>query len=754
MVRAHWLVVAVITVLVVGAAWLGSRNTVQRYQATATVQINSRKGVIPQLNDLDVEEMALRTDPVASEALVLTTQTLALAVTDAAGLQLQTGDGSPRGEAIQAVRVDSVLLPAAYALHRTGAGWSVRDAAGALVSAGPYDSLASVPGARFAVVPADSGAAVPLTVVPRVAAAATVRAGLSYSVQPNTNIVTVTYTGTDGTIAPLVLNSALQALADYGASRARQYATDRLRYIEERLVDARDRYTASLERMQRYEERQATTDVSAEEIALVGTLQEYERERQRRQVDLATVRSIIGSDTTVSVETVNRLAAAATISTNPAMAFQLENLLRLYDERRTLTSGMGALRESNPQVQSLDHRILQSSKGLLEATRATVRALETSLASLEEQIAGLRARLSSFPGKKSQVAQLQLDVNLQNDTYRYLLAQHEAARIMAATIAPYVQIVEPATAAPAVGVNHREKLVIALAVGLFLGLSAAFLLEYLDRTVRTSADVEQGLDLPLLGVVPLEGVRPAEHGRRRVLPLVALLDPDDPASEAYRSLRTNVTFVNAAAGARSLVITSPGPSEGKSTTAANLAVTMAQQGTRTLLVDADLRRPIVHRAFDLVQDPGLTDVLAGKAQLREAIRPNVAPKLDVLPSGTQPPNPSELLGSDAMRRLLTELRTQYEIVIFDSPPVLAVTDAAVLGAATDAVVVVLRAGETESAAAERALLAVRRVEAKVAGAVLNGVEPGRDRYYHSYYRYRGERRGLLRALGRRLGVGR
>jgi capsular exopolysaccharide synthesis family protein len=215
-----------------------------------------------------------------------------------------------------------------------------------------------------------------------------------------------------------------------------------------------------------------------------------------------------------------------------------------------------------------------------------------------------------------------------------------------------------------------------------------------------------------------------------------------------------VTFVNAAAGARSLVITSPGPGEGKSTTAANLAVTLAQQGTRTLLVDADLRRPIVHRAFDLGQAPGLTDVLVGAAVAREAIRPNVLPKLDVLPSGTQPPNPSELLGSEAMRRLLADLRDQYEMIVFDSPPVLAVTDAAVLGAATDAVVMVLRAGDTESIAAERALAQVRRVEAKVAGAVLNGVEKGRDRYYHSYYRYRSERAGLLRRLRRALGAGR
>jgi len=195
-----------------------------------------------------------------------------------------------------------------------------------------------------------------------------------------------------------------------------------------------------------------------------------------------------------------------------------------------------------------------------------------------------------------------------------------------------------------------------------------------------------------------------------------------------------------------MVVTSPGPGEGKSTTAANLAITLAQQGSPTLLVDADLRRPIVHRAFNLVQEPGLTDVLIGATDLREAIRPNVVPKLDVLPAGALPPNPSELLGSAAMRRLLEDVRGRYDTVLFDSPPTLAVTDASVLAAGTDAVILVIRAGDTEDGAAQRALEQLRRVQARIAGAVLNGAEKDRDRYYNYYAYYRGERmdRGSLR----------
>ncbi|MDO8665114.1 MAG: polysaccharide biosynthesis tyrosine autokinase, partial [Gemmatimonadales bacterium] len=305
-----------------------------------------------------------------------------------------------------------------------------------------------------------------------------------------------------------------------------------------------------------------------------------------------------------------------------------------------------------------------------------------------------------------------------------------------------------------IGVGTRQKRLIGLLVGLFLGIVAAFFLEYLDQTIKTSADVERALEIPVLGLIPLEtrsvgGLR--KNGRRRgAIHLVSLASPDDPTSEAYRALRTNVTFVNAEQRALQLIcVTSPGPGEGKSTTAANLAVTLAQQGTTTLLVDADLRRPLVHRAFNLVQEPGLTDVLVGNAQLREAIRPNVIPKLDILPAGALPPNPSELLGSEAMHRLLEQLRAQYDTVIFDSPPTLAVTDAAVLGASADAVILVLRSGETEEVAAQRALGQLRRVQARVAGSVLNGVQKTGDHYYNYYYYYRKDprtARGLLSAL--------
>jgi capsular exopolysaccharide synthesis family protein len=214
-----------------------------------------------------------------------------------------------------------------------------------------------------------------------------------------------------------------------------------------------------------------------------------------------------------------------------------------------------------------------------------------------------------------------------------------------------------------------------------------------------------------------------------------------------------VTFVGAERPVQLLALTSPGPGEGKSTTAANLAVALALGGHKTLLIDADLRRPLLHRAFGLVHEPGLTDVLVGRAAAREAIRPDVIERLDVLPAGSSPPNPSELLGSDAMHALIAEVRQTYDYIVVDTPPVLPVTDATVISTVADATILAIRSGETEETSATRALDQLKRVNARVAGVVLNGVDTRRDRHY-AYYKYQKNAayraRGPVRTLGRRI----
>ena len=745
------------------AAYTSAKRAQPRFRSDASFQVGSKKYGATRLDEPQVNELDIKTDPVLSEALFLKTQSLALSVADSLGLQLRLVDQRiGRENVFDNVRVAPTAANDTFELILRGpAGYEIRDTRDRVVAAGSY----AVPvrdtarGFTFTVKPSDVDRRVRFVITSRVEAANDVRAGMGFDVESGTTVVGAWYEGADPSLAPDVLNQALQILRWNGVARLKETAAQREDFLKTSLAEAEGQYRGAAAALQSYKETQHTTDLSAEEQALLNSLQLLDRDRQERREDLALMQGILGSSTeaNVTLETLNRLAAMPDIEKNTAIAFQMQNLLKLYDDRRSLTAGTLGLREDNPSVQALDQRIQQAGRALRQAAQATVQGMQADITALDARIADLRSQLAAYPGKESRIGQLELDASLYNDTYRYLLTQLQAAQISSATIAPYVDIVETATVAGRIGISTRQKVTIGLLIGLFLGVVSAFFLEYLDQTIKSSADVERVLEIPVLGLIPIDP-HGAHEGRRNgrrhgAIPLISRAAPDDPTSEAYRALRTNVTFVSAEQRSLKVIcVTSPGPGEGKSTTAANLAITLGQQGAHTLLVDADLRRPQVHRAFNLVQEPGLTDILVGSASLREAVRPNVVSGLDVLPGGALPPNPSELLGSEAMHRLVTELRTQFDYIIFDTPPALAVTDATVLGATADAVILVLRAGETEETAAQRTVELFRRVQARLAGTVLNGIEKQRDRYYHYYDYGRPTGKTGLGALREKMGI--
>ena len=214
--------------------------------------------------------------------------------------------------------------------------------------------------------------------------------------------------------------------------------------------------------------------------------------------------------------------------------------------------------------------------------------------------------------------------------------------------------------------------------------------------------------------------------------LITNLNPKSPISEQYRTIRTNIQFSSVDEELRSILFTSSGPGEGKSMTTANIAVTYAQQGKSVLLVDADLRKPTVHYTFRLDNLKGLSNVLVGDVLLEEAIHTTSIDHLDVISSGPIPPNPSELLGSRKMRAILERAKQQYDLVIFDTPPVLAVTDAQIMADFVDGAMLVVRSKVTELDAATRAVEALKPAKARLLGTVLNDREKKGSNYYYYY----------------------
>lgn len=283
---------------------------------------------------------------------------------------------------------------------------------------------------------------------------------------------------------------------------------------------------------------------------------------------------------------------------------------------------------------------------------------------------------------------------------------------------------------PSNPIKPRPNLNIAIAfvLGGMLGLGIIFLLEYLDNTFKGPDDVERKLKMPILGAVPMM------DGNESSIKLVTFSEPKSPISEAYRMLRTNIQFSNLDNKLKSIVVTSTGPSEGKSTSISNLAVTMVGQGNRVLLIDADLRKPQIHKIFNLDNDIGMTSVLMGE-RMEEAVKNIDGMSLHVLTSGPIPPNPSELLGSNAMKKFLEDCSKEYDVVLIDSPPAGVVTDSAVLSTIADGTLYVVAVGQAHTEQALKAKDMLTKVQANIIGALVNKINVDRRKYqnYYSYY---------------------
>jgi capsular exopolysaccharide synthesis family protein len=263
-------------------------------------------------------------------------------------------------------------------------------------------------------------------------------------------------------------------------------------------------------------------------------------------------------------------------------------------------------------------------------------------------------------------------------------------------------------------------------LGAFLGLCLALLQELFDDRINSPEEAERVLRLPSLGHVPLI----EEEGLRMIRDISTF----SPLMESYRSLRTNINFAAVGANLRTMIVTSSVPAEGKSTTVANLAMSMAMENKRVIIVDADLRRPSQHKLFKVDSSPGLTDILLGTHRIDQVLRETGVPNVQLLPAGTPPPNPAELLGSREMQRLIDQLKEVSDLVLFDSPPTLAVADSVVLSSRVDGVLLVIAFGETKKSNTRKAQELLARANAHVLGTVLNRMEsPNNGYYYGKYY---------------------
>lgn len=378
----------------------------------------------------------------------------------------------------------------------------------------------------------------------------------------------------------------------------------------------------------------------------------------------------------------------------------------------------------------------------LEALEARKRALDGVIANYERQF-------NQIPERSIELAKLQRS-RLSNEKL-YLLVEEKfnEAAITEKSEFGYVDIVDSAIVPGSpVSPDTRKNIMLGALAGLALGVALVLLRSYLDVRVRTPEDLKR------FGFVPLAAISRMTdepdrgetngNGHKDSSPfdrhLVTHFNPLSPLAEAYRRLRTNVLYAQMDTPLKSFLVTSPNPAEGKSTTVANLAIAFAQAEKKVLLVDADMRRPTIHNFFGLPKNPGMTDLFVGSSTLEDVVNRNVVENLDVLCCGTTPPNPAELLGSNRMHDFIKRMSERYDLLLFDSPPLLAVTDAAVLSTSVDGAILVVSGGSTRAAAIHRASEFLDAVGGKMLGVLLNNfdIKKAYGGYYGDYaYGYYG-----------------
>lgn len=383
-----------------------------------------------------------------------------------------------------------------------------------------------------------------------------------------------------------------------------------------------------------------------------------------------------------------------------------------------------------------------------ESLEAEYRAKLDSEASLRRELAKVKADAQEINKKELDYNRLKRVADNYATLYKHVLTRQKEATLAAHQETNNIYKLDSAIE-PLVPVYPRVKLnvLLAIVVGLLGGIGLAFFLEYLDNTIKNQEDVERYLQVPFLGIIPSIKLDPhIEEGQdvpHRDTYLIS--HPKSSVAECCRTVRTNILFMSPEKPTRRILVTSAGPQEGKSTVVINLGTTMAQSGSKVLLIDTDMRRPRLHKAFGIERGTGLTTAILGEAEIGDVIQQTEVPGLNVAPCGPIPPNPTELFHTERFTQIVAELEQKYERIIFDSPPAAMVADPLILSRMMDGVIMVIKGGHTSRDLVKHALRQLQDVNARILGTVINDLDLEQREYGYYYYRqygyYYGEKEG-------------
>lgn len=753
--RRRWLVIAV-TACAAGAAGYLAHKKTPLYLAAASVRIaDARRAISGGIGDAPRDNISSSywVDPVLSQIQVLKSREVAAEAVrrQPRGTNILT-DGFP-AIYLQDVRVDSVLrsvsLPADFGNH----DYVLHDGENEIRAA--YGQRVAFDGLSFSIVRRPSRHNAKLVIRTASDAIAVMLDGIDARPRKSTDVVDVTYRANDPVVAQEVVNSIITSYKDVNASASQQQSRRRREFIQEQLKQTDSLFADATVALSTFRSHEQVYGSDARVAAEQAGLMTLDVSREELTADKRTLQALLEnlqhSASSSHNEKLDAVLASPGMANNPVVTSLFQRLVELRSSRDSLSVGKWAAVKTNPDVQKLDTLIATTQSELLSAVRSNIDAVNARLSSLDDLRSRNATQLQKLPSVQAVEARLLQRVETARKMADQLREEFQRARISEAVEVGQVEIVDFAMAPDVpIGRSSLFRVVVGILIGLLLGGGVAVLIERLNTTVRRRDDVESLLRIPGLAVIPQiapngrlgtfgRGLKLLGYRNRRNRlngeALVTLSDFGSVSAEAFRTLRTNLIFSQSIQTLRTMVITSPSPQDGKSTTAANLAVTFAQQGMRVLLIDCDLRKARLHNMFHVSREPGFSQLLSRQHTLAEVTRNTSVENLFLIPAGVLPANPSELLGSAIARATIESLAQQYDIVIIDTPPVHVAADALILGSMANGVLLVLRAGYSERGAAQEALHRLTNVGAHVLGAVLNDPDHKVPEYGSYYYYY-------------------
>ncbi|MCS6989898.1 MAG: polysaccharide biosynthesis tyrosine autokinase [Chloroherpetonaceae bacterium] len=638
----------------------------------------------------------------------------------------------------------------------------------------------SAPADTLEIIKDGKGGIAPIDVI-----AARVRSGVEVKLAKGSTFMEVSFRASSPQEAALVSRAIVKAYEERKKKSASKAATALRVFLQEQLEQKRAKLQDSEERLQRYMEEQRVVAIGEESNRMIARYSEALAKVDEAEVMLNALTASLNAYKQEMTALEPKLSDAAVQASTEYYAKLFQQVIAqkqverdkiLSDPNQDNQNVQMQLKQFDAEIEIYKQKLQREFEQQVKQGYANINYPEyyqdvaKKKLATELEIIGVQSRLAAYrklaeeydkaflktPAKNIEFARLQRNAQTYQELYNLLEKRYQEALIAEEQVPSGVEIVDLAVPNyEPVAPKRNITIMFGIVIGLALGAGVVTLIHTLDRSIHTPEQAEKiGVLLATIPVIEtfdenlrsrassnVKVIEGSESESRKIAShLVTHFDPKSSVSEAYRALRTSLLFSRAnpvqADGNKigSLyAVTSSAPKEGKSTTISNLAITIAQGGQKALLIDCDLRRPILHAVFGYNKEPGITNFLVGRATVDDIIRNSPIRNLDIITSGTIPPNPSELIGSQRMKEFLAEMRARYDIVLIDTPPIIAVTDAQVVATLVDGMLLVVSSGITQTELAKRSKELILKVGGKVVGMVLNNF----DIYnaYGSYYKY-------------------